>query len=128
MARCHHAIRDFGLALIGLSLISADASASDATTQARRTAYEFAMTCYVAYGTARGNALDVGRKPEAATYEARSRKAFNMAVNLGNALGYSGTHENEDFGLAEARELPKFVKDRAYLNQTLTACQSAGVL
>ncbi|MEJ0027701.1 MAG: hypothetical protein WDN01_16880 [Rhizomicrobium sp.] len=102
------------------------AAQDDAVTRANRMAYELAMKCYVANGVARGDNLDAGNAAYAKIFEADARKAFDIAVKLGNALGYSGSRQNQDFGMAEAQELARFVKDKAYLKQTLATCKAAG--
>lgn len=102
-------------------------STDDAVARANRMAYELAMKCFVAYGTARGNEQDAGHASQASSYEAHARQSFGIATKLGDTLGYSGNRQNEDFGMAQARELPKFVKDAAYLRRTLSTCGAAGL-
>ena len=108
--------------------IGAAAAQDDAVSRANHMAYQLAMKCYVASGVARGDNLDAGNTEYANIFEADARKAFDLAVKLGNVLGYSGSRQNQDFGMAEAQELPRFVKDKAYLKQTLATCKAAGAI
>ncbi|MEJ0044539.1 MAG: hypothetical protein WDM81_20985 [Rhizomicrobium sp.] len=91
-------------------------------------AYDLAMKCFVASGVARGDNLDAGDKAAAAIFEAGARRSFDTAVKLGGVLGYSGSQQNEDFGMAQTRELSKFVQDKAYLRTTLATCRAAGLV
>jgi hypothetical protein len=96
-------------------------------TRANRMAYDIAMRCFVANGVARGNSRDAGDPTQAAAYEAKARRSFNAASNLGDALGYTGTRINQDFGMAQADELPKLVNNAGYLKRTLATCASGGL-
>jgi hypothetical protein len=89
-------------------------------------AYQASIKCFVANGSASGERQDAGDTSNAARYERGARKAFDIAVKLGNALGYSGSRINQDLGLAQSRELPKLVADRAYNAQALNACERMG--
>jgi hypothetical protein len=113
-------------ALIACASLAAGDVMAD-TASADRPAYEFAMKCFVANGVARGNNRDVGQTAQANAYEARARGSFDVASKLGNKLGYSGDHINQDFGMAQTEELPKMVKDRGYLNHTTATCEAAGL-
>lgn len=89
-------------------------------------AYSLALKCFIAYGSARSDAKDLGRISEAQAYETKARSSFDVGNKLGTVLHYSGTRVNQDFGLAQADELPKMVKDKAYLKKTLAYCEAAG--
>lgn len=102
------------------------ASGSDAAHQTDIASYEVAMKCFVAYGAATGERRDAGDQVAAATYEKKARRSFDVAVLLGDRIGYSGGRQNQDFGLAQTRELPKMVADAAYLRRALATCESAG--
>lgn len=118
----------FAVTLACATVYSANVGrAQDAVSTANRNAYDLAMKCFVAYGTARGNEQDAGNASEASGYESHARQSFDIAVALGDKLGFTGGRQNEDFGMAQSRELPKFVQDRAYLKSTLTTCKSAGL-
>jgi hypothetical protein len=110
-----------------LGVGSAAANTDDAMTRANRMAYDIAMKCFVANGVARGNSRDAGDTAQAAVYEAKARRSFNAASNLGDALKYSDKRVNQDFGLAQTQELPKMVRDGAYLRQTLAICETGGL-
>jgi hypothetical protein len=96
----------------------------DATTRA---AYDVALKCFVANGVARGNAKDRGDTANATAFEKKSRESFDTAMKLGDELGYVGGRVNQDFGMIQAAELPKFVKSKNYLFVTLLNCQGAGL-
>ena len=99
-----------------------------AVQRANRMAYEASMKCFVANGVATGEREDAGDREAAARYERTARKSFNTAVKLGEALGYTGTRINQDFGLAQARELPKLATDGAYNRTTATTCRALGLM
>jgi hypothetical protein len=105
----------------------ATAHADDATTQADRSAYDWAVKCFVANGSARGTSNDAGDTAKAAAFERRARSSFDTASALADKLGYTGSRFNQDLGLAQAQELPKFVKDVAYLRSTEATCKSLGM-
>ena len=118
---------------VGLGVLASDVASSalaqtDAVTRANLMAYELAMKCFVANGAARGDNLDAGDNATAATFEAGARKSFDTARKLGDVLGYSGSRQDQDFGLAQARELPRFVADKAYLRKSLSTCKAVGLL
>jgi hypothetical protein len=102
--------------------------AEDAITRGNRLAYEASMKCYVANGVARSDAQDKGKADLTALYEAKARQSFDIAVKLGGVLGYPGSHINEDFGLAETRELPKMVADVAYFRAAASTCKAMGLM
>jgi hypothetical protein len=97
------------------------------TAETNRTAYGFAMKCFVANGVARGNNRDVGNNAQADAYEQRARESYDVASKLGSALGYEHNRVAQDFGMAQTEELPKLVKDREYLKQTTATCEAAGL-
>ncbi len=90
-------------------------------------AYNTAIKCFVAYGTARGNSHDVGDLRQASAYEASARSAYDVAERLADILGYPKSKVDQDFALAQAQELPRFVQDRTYLARTITTCGLAGL-
>jgi hypothetical protein len=114
------------LALLALLSIC-QAHADDAATQASRSAYDWAVKCFVANGSARGTSSDGGDAAKAAAFERRARVSFDTASALADKLGYSGSRFNQDLGLAQAQELPKFVKDLTYLQSTEATCKALGL-
>ena len=115
------------LALYGCLSVSA-AAGEDAMTRANRSAYEAAMTCFVANGIVTGDKRQSGDKKQEAVFEAKARQSFDIAVQLGHKLGYSGTHINEDFGLAQAREIGRLMTDSAYFRRTAATCKALGLM
>jgi hypothetical protein len=121
--------RRFSAAALAFSaFLSAGAAlADDAATGASRSAYDWAVKCFVANGSARGTSSDGGDAVKAAAFERRARVSFDTASALADKLGYSGSRFNQDLGLAQAQELPKFVKDLAYLRSTEATCKALGL-
>jgi hypothetical protein len=103
----------------------AEAVMGDATRQASAMAYEAAMKCFVVNGTAIGEQRDTRAK---AAYEAKARYSFDVAVRLGEALGYSGDRITQDFGLMQTRELPKLVADPAHIREAVATCKALGLM
>jgi hypothetical protein len=110
-----------------LLMVSAPAIAQ-ATPAENQAAYAAAMKCFVVNGNATGERLDAGDSAEAAAYEAQARRLFDLAVRLGQSLGYSRDRMEQDFGLAQARELPKLVKDVAYYRSAAATCRAMGLM
>jgi len=109
-------------------LLLGSASASSAGTASDKTAYDAAMQCFIANGVEKGNRRDVGDAKGAAAFEAKAREDFDIAVTLGKTLGFSGNRINQDFGMAQADQLPKLVKDRAYFERTAATCRQLGLM
>ncbi len=105
-------------------LTVSQACAQDAVTRANQGAYEWALKCFVANGSAAGTSKDGGDAAKAAAFEARARTSFDTASALADKLGYSGTRFNEDLGMTQTRELPRIVRDITYLRSTLATCKS----
>jgi hypothetical protein len=103
-------------------------STDDAVGRANRMAYDSAMRCFVANGLIAGRARDRGDKQLQAAYEAKARASFDIAVNLGQVLGYTGSRVNQDFGLAQSEELPKLVGDEAHLERVKANCKALGLM
>lgn len=91
-------------------------------------AYDVAIKCFIANGILSGDREDAGDKSGAASYEAKARQSFDVAGKLGAALNYSGSRINQDFGLAQAHELPRLVRDAGYLRRVSAMCRSAGLM
>ena len=113
------------IAMLAVSICFASSvSAEDAVTIANRGAYDWALKCFVANGSAAGTSKDGGDAAKAAAFEDRARASFDTASALADKLGYSGSRFNQDLNLAQTHELPKIVKDIAYLRSTLATCKS----
>ena len=108
-------------------IVVLNAGAAAAQTQpnaSRQAAYEAAMKCFVANGRASGLNERAGDTANVARYEAMSRRSFDTAVHLGEALGYSGGRINQDFGITQSRELPRMVQDRQYFEAAVAFCRA----
>jgi hypothetical protein len=119
-------------ALVVCVCLCADAavadSADDAVARANRMAYETAIKCFIVDGIATGDQRDAGDKAKASAFESKARESFDTATKLGDALGYSGSRVNQDFGLAQAYELPKMIKDSGYYRKAAAVCKALGLL
>lgn len=119
-----------GAALAVMTALAAPAGASAQAdkTQAQSQAYAYAMRCFVANGIAVGDWREANKPAEMAEQESKARRSFDTAVKLGNVLGYSGTRMDQDFGLAQAQELPKLMTNRGYFQQTVSTCKTLGLM
>jgi hypothetical protein len=91
-------------------------------------AYESAMRCFITNGLIAGDERRNGDSAKQEAFEAKARESFDIATRAGDALGYSGTHVNQDFGLAQTREMPRLLTDKAYFKQTVTLCKKLGLM
>jgi len=92
-------------------------------------AYEHAMKCFIANGHASGVLARSGASPKTIdAYEVSARQAFDAALKLGGALGYSKQRITEDFGLTQTRELPPLVSDATYYSKAKATCRSLGLM
>ena len=106
----------------------AAAQPEDNITRANRGAYTASMKCFVVLGVLKGDA-ERDSKPDAAlAYEKKARQSFDYALQLGEKLGLSGTHVEEDFSFAQSKELPKLLFDRSYFRAEAATCQALGLL
>jgi hypothetical protein len=100
----------------------------DAVARANRSAYDAAMTCFVAAGVAAGDFKKAGNVEKASALEGKARTSFDTAVRLGRSLGYTGEHMDEDFGLTQTRELPRMMSDTAYYRSEVAICKALGLM
>jgi hypothetical protein len=91
-------------------------------------AYGYAMTCFVANGVVLGDYQKRGDSVDAASSDGKARRSFDTATALGAKLGFSGDRINQDFGLVQARELPRMVSDPAYFRKAATTCKALGLM
>lgn len=119
-------------AIASVALFAAGVSvaepAQQATAQARRSAYDAAMKCFVASGYVIGERERAGDAAGAARYEQHARRSFDTALGLGRALSLSGSRIDQDLGLAQTRHLPPMVADRRYLEQSVSMCRALGLM
>src|SRR5580704_1215538 len=95
----------------------------DAMTRGNRMAYDSAIQCFIADGIVAGDERKDGNAAKQAALEAKARESFDIATRAGTALGYSGTRVNQDFGLAQASEMPRLMTDSAYFKRTAETCK-----
>lgn len=88
---------------------AADLSATE--RQSYNQAYTYAIHCFLANSAIHDSA---GAKP-----------AFDAAMKLGRALGYSNRRLNSDF--ADGGEMVKLARSDTYLHQTLADCAKLGM-
>ncbi len=98
---------------------------SDADTRA---AYQAALKCFVANGNAEGERRRAGDQTGAARYDATAKQSFDGAVKLGQMLGLSNRQMNDDLDAAQATELPRMIKDRAYFIDAVASCKGLGLM
>ncbi|MDP1735992.1 MAG: hypothetical protein Q8L23_00975 [Caulobacter sp.] len=103
-------------------------SGADATARANRMAYDAAMKCFVANGHAIGLRERAGDTVKAAYYETRARLSFDTAMKLGAVLRLSGSRIDQDFRLAQTRELPPMVTDETYFLDAVATCKALGLM
>lgn len=115
-------------ALLLASLCFPAHASEDAAAHANRVAYDAAMKCFIADGILTADKRRQGNKAGEAAFEAKARQSFEVAVQLGQKLGYSGTRVNEDFGLAQTRETARLMSDTAYFHQTANMCKVLGLM
>ncbi len=120
--------RIFAATLAFSVCLAGAASAEDAAMRANRSAYEAAIKCFIANGIVAGDKREDGDKVEQAVFEGKARESFEIANKAGAALGYTGSHINEDFGLAQASEMPRLVKDSGYFKRTAAICKGLGLM
>jgi hypothetical protein len=120
--------------LIALMIATATATSAlaqsdpTATDRGNRLAYDASIKCFIANGVARSDAINAGKQSLADSFDSKARASFDTALKLGGVLGYSGTHINEDLGLAQANELPKMVKDISYFRDAASTCKALGLM
>ena len=120
--------RAISLAAVMLAMAGGYAQAQNATASANRIAYESALKCFVANGRADGVRRQAGNHTAADAYERGARTSFDAAVRMGQLLGYSNQRVNEDFGIVQARELPRMVADSAYFREVIGTCRALGLM
>lgn len=112
-----------------LPVVTAHAESDAAALQrANRMAYDAAIKCFVAASVATGEREDAGDRDAATRYEHSARKSFDTASALGEKLGFSGSRINQDFGMAQAAQLPKLVRDLNYYRDTAAMCRALGLM
>jgi hypothetical protein len=111
-----------------LGVLAGSAFAEDDATRANHIAYDAAIKCFIANGILTGDEREKGDRAREAIFEAQARQSFEIAVKLGDALGYSGTRVNEDFGLAQTREMSKLMNNSAYFKSTAATCKALGLM
>ncbi|HEY4942286.1 MAG TPA: hypothetical protein VII56_12735 [Rhizomicrobium sp.] len=120
------------LGLVALTLTAADSalanSTDDAVARANAMAYEASMKCFVANGHAIGLRKRAGDEAKAALSEAKARQSFDTAQKLGRLLGFSDDRINQDFALAQTRELPPMVTDDSYFLKAVATCKALGLM
>lgn len=138
MASLHHFRRGAGNAIAVAALTALVAalptnqacaqSTDDPVMRANRGAYEAAIKCFIANGHASGLRERAGDPEKAKYYDAKAHLSFDTATKLGAALQLSGSQIDEDFGTAQARELPTMVTDQKYFGVIVANCKALGLM
>lgn len=116
-----------GLILAGCLLSEAGASRAQ-TPESNRRAYDLAARCFVANVVAAGNRRNRGDEVAALRYETTAEVAFNAAVQLGRALGLSGSRIEADIDAATDHEMPRMMRDQSFLDLVVGQCRGAGMM
>lgn len=116
----------FGVfAVLGFHLLSAGiARADDASTQAKRFAYDASIRCFEANGLARSDAVQLDKRDLAAAFERKAKASHDAAFKLGGLLGYNEREIQQDIDAAATSELPKLVRDPAYFRSVSATCKA----
>lgn len=115
------------IAVMG-TLILATAAPTLSTAQDNRAAYDVAVRCFIANGSAVSVERRAGNAAAASRYEASARVSFDALVMLGTALGKSRTQMEADIQASQDRDLPRMVSDSAYYRSVISTCRAYGLM
>ncbi len=119
-------------AMVAASALSAGAALAQtddsAVASANRSAYGWALKCFIADGHAEGIRSRAGDATQAKYYESKAHQSFDAGTKLGAVLGLSGSQIDEDFGRTQASELPPMVTDRQYFAKAVATCKALGLM
>lgn len=130
VAQSHH-IKDrrwAGVALASAVAMLAGSATAQSQAAGNRAAYDVALKCFVANGKAKEDRRGAGDASGAARYDTQAKHAFDTAVLLGTALGYSNDQMNRDIGSTLDRELPLMVRSPEYFRQSVADCRAYGLM
>lgn len=102
--------------------------AEDAVARANRGAYDWTLKCFVLDSKASNDRERAGDLSKAADYNAKARKAFDMAYSAGARIGLSEAQVAHDLDYAQLHELPILVQDEGYFRRTAGTCKALGLL
>ncbi len=98
----------------------------DAVTSANRSAYDWALKCFVANGSAAGTSKDGGDAPKAAAFEGRARTSFDTASALADKLGYSGSGSIRTWVLPKRESCQSSSRTSLTCRGTIATCKALG--
>ncbi|MEP7008647.1 MAG: hypothetical protein ABI810_21890 [Sphingomonas bacterium] len=112
---------------MALAISGQSAGAQDAN-HGVRSAYDYALRCFVAGGVAMPKpGVDPSGELTRTTRE-RARKSFDTAYLLGEKLGYSETKIAADLDHAQAVEMRLMIGSPAYFAATKADCVKLGLM
>lgn len=119
--------RPFSVIAMALAISAQSAGAQDAD-RGVRSAYDYALRCFVAGGVALPKPADDPDGTVTKAVRDHARKAFDTAYFMGGKLGYSKTQISADLDHAQAVELRLLVQNPGYFEQTKNDCVSLGLM
>jgi hypothetical protein len=118
----------WALALALAVVAMAPARAQPVIEDGDHRAYRAALQCLTADAYLSGWLRQRGQDAKAVPYEAAGKRAFDAAMAMGRKLGRSNGELNADLDQLKATEMPKLVKDDAYLKATVAECRALGLM
>jgi hypothetical protein len=103
-------MQGFSTGLVAVSMVTATQAAP---AQDYRTAYEYALRCFVV-NSAYGN-------------DASARRAFDAALRLGQLQSLSNRQVNDDLNRWTATEMVRTARDQRYREHLLGECRRLGL-
>jgi gas vesicle protein len=132
MTRPNFARRSLHAVLVATALLAAPstgaAQSAPASERGNRLAYDHSIRCFIANLYLAGEAQERGDPAQAERSERQGQRAFDGAKRLGAIIGKTNAQMTADFDAAEARELPKLVRDSAYRSTVNGVCQRLGLM
>jgi len=104
-----------------IAIVGLPAAAQSSGSQV--SAYDIALKCFVVDGYASRNSQKAQDSAKADYYSEKSENAFNVAIGLGKALGYSKDRVDADIDATMKRELPQLIT-ASYYEHAASECRA----
>lgn len=91
-------------------------------------AYEEAKRCFVVNTYIGSELSDAGDAANAKAYEAKAKRAFDLAYFFGNMLKLSRQRVAAELDASADQELTKLVRDKGYLKTAVAYCKTHGLM
>ena len=111
------------IAASGTGTASAQLKPVAADQTQSRSAYNVAITCYIANGNAMAMREGAGDQAKAKIYEAQAHKSYDLAFGLGKELAFPNDRIEQDIARAQSSELPLMVKDQSVFLKIVAECR-----